>query len=240
VGMTESFYALADRIRGGVLGEFLARTWRRLIPPITVWKKIYGVDICLDLRDHLFWFASDPEKIRRSERFHDMIAGIKGPVWDVGCNVGVFSLYAASQGNQVTAFDISPKAIALLNRSAERNQLNVATVGRAFGVTTFKYSPPTDADTRNKPGAAGADSETSMTYLEAEAQFGRPDFIKMDIEGAEISFLKSEEFRTWIKTNRIALLMELHEKGFWDILWPDVPHTRFDEAHVLFNHVRQP
>jgi hypothetical protein len=78
-----------------------------------------------------------------------------------------------------------------------------------------------------------------MTYLEAEAQFGRPEFIKMDIEGAEIDFLKSEEFRNWIRSNRIALLVELHEKGFWDILWPDVPHTRFDEAHVLFNPNRK-
>jgi hypothetical protein len=35
--------------------------------------------------------------------------------------------------------------------------------------------------------------------------------------------------------HRIPLLIELHEQHFWDLVWPDVPHIRFDESHVLFN-----
>src|SRR5436190_22032952 len=76
-GMTKSLYVFAGRIRDGALGAFLARTWRKLVPPIKVWKKIYGVEVCLELRDHLIWWASDPEQIRLTERFHDMLANTK-------------------------------------------------------------------------------------------------------------------------------------------------------------------
>jgi FkbM family methyltransferase len=170
------------------------------------------------------------------EGFHEMLNGVKGNVWDVGCNVGIFSLYAASQGHQVVAFDISRKAIRLLEKSARRNGLPVKPIARAFSVESFNYDPPADADTRNRPDAAAKGGmETSITYLEAEAQFGRPDFIKVDIEHGETDFLKSAKFKEWIKVNRIPLLVELHEKGYWDLVWEDVPHCAFDSSHVYFN-----
>ena len=221
------------------MGEFLAKSWHKITPPIKVWKRIYGLNVCLDLRDGLTWWARSSKEIEGGERFHEMLAGIKGNVWDVGCNIGVFSLYAASQGNRVVAFDISPKAISLLSRSAKKNNLNISIVGRAFAVETFTYSPPKDADTRNRPLAPTSnDTETSMTYQEAEAKFGKPEFIKLDVEYAEVDFLRSENFRSWIRTNRIPLLVELHEKEFWDLVWNDVPHIRFSPCHVFFNHSR--
>jgi FkbM family methyltransferase len=236
MGILKPFYKVAWAVRQGPFGEGLAKAWHKLAPPIYIWKKIYGLDVCLDLRDSLIWWAVDPVNIKEWEGFHRMLAGVKGNVWDVGCNVGIFSLYAASQGNKVVAFDISPKAIQLLKKSAQRNSLPVTAVDRAFAVESFKYSPPVDADTRNRPGAASAEAmQTSMTFLEAEAQFGQPNFIKLDIEHAETDFLKSANFRDWIKTRRIPLLMEMHEKEYWELVWPDVPHITFDSGHVMFN-----
>jgi FkbM family methyltransferase len=165
------------------------------------------------------------------------LKGVKGNIWDVGCNVGIFSLYAASLGNRVVAFDISPKATRLLEKSAKRNRLTVTPIARAFSVEPFKYTPPEDADTRNRPGATSGTgaTETSMTFLEAEAQFGRPNFIKLDIEHAETEFLKSDKFRAWIKEHKIILLMELHAKEYWNMVWPEVPYCEADPGHVLFN-----
>jgi FkbM family methyltransferase len=229
-------YKLAWKIRGTELGARMAKTWHKLAPTIHIWKKFYGLYVCLDLRDSLVWWAVDPVNIQEWEGFHTMLSGVKGNVWDVGCNVGIFALYAASQGNKVVAFDISPKAIRLLEKSAQRNKLPVTPIGRAFSVESFKYTPPTDADTRNRPAAAANEATvTSITYLEVEAQFGRPDFIKLDIEHAEIDFLKSAKFREWIKLNRIPLLIEMHEAAYWDFVWPDVPHCTFDSGHVFFN-----
>jgi FkbM family methyltransferase len=236
MGIATPFYKIAWAVRQGPLGEGLANAWHKLAPSMDIWKKIYGFDVCLDLRDSLIWWAVDPIGIKEAEGFHTMLSGVKGNVWDVGCNVGVFSLYAASQGNRVISFDISPKAIRLLEKSAQRNKLSVTPIARAFAVESFKYTPPADADTRNRPGAAAnQETVTSMTFTEAEAQFGRPDFIKLDIEHAEVDFLKSTKFRDWIKTNRIPMIVEMHEKSYWDLVWPDVPHCDFDSGHVFFN-----
>ena len=234
--MSKPFYNFAGKVRQGWAGEFAARVWHRLAPPIPIWKKIYGVDVCLDFRDSLVYWAADSRQIEKAEGFDRMLKDIKGNVWDVGCNVGIFSLYAASQGRRVIAFDVSPKAIALLKRGIIKNGVAISTVTRAFAVNSFKYAPPTSADVRNRPDKISSQStETSITYLEAEAEFGRPNFIKLDIERAEVDFLKSAAFKTWIQTHRIPLLIELHEKQFWDLIWSDVPHVRFDESHVFFN-----
>lgn len=234
--MLKPFFDFAGKVRQGRVGEMAARVWHKLAPPIPIWKKIYGVDVCLDFRDSLVYWAADSRQVEKAEDFDRMLENIQGNVWDVGCNVGIFSLYAASQGRRVTAFDVSPRAITLLKKGAVKNRLAISTVTRAFAVNSFKYAPPTNADTRNRPDKISSqNTETSITYLEAEAEFGRPNFIKLDIEHAEIDFLKSAKFKNWIKAHRIPLLMELHEKHFWDLVWPDVPHVRFDENHVLFN-----
>jgi FkbM family methyltransferase len=189
----------------------------------------------MDFRDSLYWWAVDRKRIEAVEGFDKILHGIKGKVWDIGSNVGLFSLYAASQGNQVTAFDLSPKAIRLLQKSALRNGFNIEAVPRAFSIISFTYTPPSDADTRNQLKGNSDGSHRSITFLEAEQKWGTPAFIKMDIEHHETTFLKSAEFRDWIKSKRIGLLVELHEPHYWDLVWNDVPHQRFDDWHVFFN-----
>lgn len=236
MSISGTFSKAAFVVRGSGIGQTLAKAWQRLAPSFVIVKRFYGVEVCVDFRDHAIWWASDARRVESSEGFDRMLRGVKGNVWDVGCNVGVFSLYAASIGNTVTAFDISPKAIALVKRSAARNGIKLNIVPRAFAVRTFQYVPPANADTRNRPDEKGAGPmETSITFKEAEQQFGRPAFIKLDIEYAEVEFLQSAEFKEWIKVNKIPILIELHEAGYWDLVWPDVPSIRFTDCHVLFN-----
>jgi len=236
MGLLKPIYKFAWAVRQGPIGEGMAKAWHKFAPPIHIWKRIYGVDVCLDLRDSLIWWATDPENVKEWEGFDTMLTGVKGNVWDVGCNVGVFSLYAASQGNKVVAFDISPKAVQLVEKSAQRNRLQISPVCRAFAVESFTYAPPADADTRNRPGtASNTGTVTSIPFWEAEEKFGKPDFIKLDVEHAETDFLKSAKFRDWIKANKIPLLVEMHEKSYWDLVWPEVPHCAFDSSHVFFN-----
>ncbi|HWD94468.1 MAG TPA: FkbM family methyltransferase [Verrucomicrobiae bacterium] len=232
--MLKLFYKLVWTVRHGPLGGGIAGLWHKFAPHVHIWKKIYGVYVCLDLRDSLIW-AVDPGDFKELEGFDKMLEGVKGNVWDVGCSVGIFSLYAASQGNKVVSFDISPKAIQLLEKSAQRNRFEITPICRAFGVESFEYTAPQDADPRNRPGAVvGQATTSSITFGEAEEKFGKPDFIKMDIEHAETDFLKSEKFREWIKANRIPFLLEIHDKAYWDLVWPEVPHCTFDSSHVFF------
>jgi len=240
MSIARKLYQAVFSFRQSALGTGLAKSWHRLAPPIPVWRKLYGVHVCMDLRDSLYWWAVDAKRIEAVEGLDKMLAGVKGNIWDIGCNVGLFSLYAASQGSRVTAFDLSPKAVRLLEKSARRNNFNIQTVSRAFSTTSFSYSPPADADTRNQLAENAGGSHQSITFLEAEKKWGTPVFIKMDVEHHETVFLKSVEFHDWIKAKDITLIVELHEPHYWDLVWPDVPHLRFDDWHVLFNPPRPP
>lgn len=217
------------------LGAWGASLWHRYMLPLPVSKKFYGLKICLNLRDGLLWLVSNPSDLEQAERFSGMLAGVKGSVWDVGCNVGVFSLMAASKGFKVVAFDISPVAINLVKKSAKANCLELETVCQAFAAEKYVYSPPEDAHTENAPQKIENKSQvTSMTFSEAEQQFGRPAFIKVDIEHHEVALLKSEEFKNWIKTNAISLLVELHDAAYSNLVWQDIEHCMFSSNHVLF------
>jgi hypothetical protein len=55
----------------------------------------------------------------------------------------------------------------------------------------------------------------------------------MDIEGGEGEFLRSEEFKHWIRDNRICWLLELHSQVSPDLLWDDIPRIELDTKHVL-------
>jgi hypothetical protein len=50
-----------------------------------------------------------------------------------------------------------------------------------------------------------------MTWKEAAQKYPAPTLMKMDIEGAEIDFLKDDEFRQWIAEKKITLAMEIHD-----------------------------
>lgn len=63
--------------------------------------------------------TKEPETIEWIDSFH------KGDVlWDIGANVGVYSLYAALKGVKVMAFEPSPANYFLLSKNIEINQLD--------------------------------------------------------------------------------------------------------------------
>jgi len=238
VSFSSSSFSSISRLRNSGAGALFARGWHKFAPPLRVWKTIYGMKVCLDLRDSLIYWTQPAGRIEETEGFHRMLEHAHGSIWDVGCNIGVFSLYAARQGHSVIAFDISPKALRLLNESCQRNRLNVKAVQRAFALRSFCYDSPGSASPENRPSVDSASgAQTSITFKEAASAYGIPGFIKMDIEGAEKEFLESEEFKKWIVENKITMLVELHENRFWDLVWKDVPYTKFDVSHVLFRPV---
>jgi FkbM family methyltransferase len=171
------------------------------------------------------------------EPIFDVIPKPPGRIWDVGSNVGIFSLKAAQMGHAVVAFDISGKALRLLKRAADSNRFSVTAVPRAFSVETFSYRAPDSCMADNRVAAAGTEApERSITYLEAaESLGGTPQLIKMDIEGGEEAFLDSADFRKWLLSNRIAWVVELHRPEFVKKLWRDVPVRMLDAGHCLIN-----
>ena len=223
-------------IRSGV-GRVLASIWHRCMPSFPVRRKVFGLDIYFDSRDHPFvWYAAR-ESLEEAENLPETLSKFQGLFWDVGANAGTYSLWMASRGNQVVSFDISPKAISYIRKSAERNGLkNVTGVPRAFSTEAVAYNAPQTATADNQLPSTGQNQgdTKAITYLEAAAQFGVPKLIKMDIEGHEEAFLRSAEFKKWLIDNNVAWVLELHKEAYRDLLWKDRPMVQLSQNLVFF------
>jgi FkbM family methyltransferase len=188
-----------------------------------------------DSRDHPFcWFATR-ENLEQGENIADALATFRGLIWDVGANAGIYSLWLASRGNKVISFDLSPKCIAYIQKSAARNGLkSIVTVARALSVEPLRYRAPQTAIAGNQLASGNNGGDViAITFKEAAAEFGVPNAIKMDIEAHEEAFLRSKEFKDWVLTNKIKMVMELHKPEFWDLVWKDVKTTKLHPMVVL-------
>lgn len=160
---------------------------------------------------------------------------VEGLVWDVGANVGLYSVRAAQLGRQCIAFEFAPKACAMQERTKRHNNLTFTIVNRAFTTEPIQYSAPASASSENALTPSKDGAMTSITYLEAAEKFGLPALIKMDIEGGEQTFFQSSAFKQWLVQHQIAWLVEIHERQLGYIPeWDDVPHCTLRENHVLY------
>lgn len=213
----------------------LARLWHRWAPSFPVRRTVFGFAIHYDFRDHPYYWISSRKHLETMEPIFDLLPREPCALWDVGSNVGIFSLRATQLGHRATAFDISTKALGLLARSAKANGFDIRTVPRALGTTKFSYQPPDSSNADNRLVAASGGPVTSLTFAEAAREYGTPGLIKMDIEGGETEFLKCREFKDWIVGNRILWIVEMHTPEAWQNLWTDVPNRKLDEAHCVIN-----
>lgn len=214
----------------------LAAMWHRWAPSFTLGREFYGATVFMDLRDNIDDLTrSRSELENREECVLASPEAVEGAVWDVGANVGLYSIRAAQLGKPCIAFELSPKSCSLLQKTRDRNGLSFVVVNRAFTAEPIRYNPPISASAENilLPSIDG--ELESITYLEAAAEFGLPAMIKMDIEGGEEAFFQSPTFRQWIVQNEIAWLVEVHPHrlGYMPE-WPDVPHCDLRNNHVLY------
>ena len=56
--------------------------------------------------------------------------------------------------------------------------------------------------------------------MDVSKSYGPPKLIKMDIEGSEIEFLKSESFRQWVNQNKVSIMLQTHGDAK-DFVWPE-------------------
>ena len=210
---------LANRIITGKAGRFLKSVWYRCMISWPVARRVFGLKIYFDSRDNPFVWFSSTKGLEDDENLRSFLETKPGVMWDVGCNVGLYSLYAASLGWRVIAFDLSPKAISLLQKSAKANGLQVTGLAQAFTLEPMAYSIPATATAGNRIDApADGERAESTTWRETEKKFGTPNLIKMDIEGCEKDFLESAPFTAWLKQNRITWLVEMHGPACRDAL----------------------
>jgi len=118
-------------------------------------------------------------------------------VFDVGANVGFFTLLAsnlAGDSGRVYAFEPLPRNLDFLERHIRLNELSNVhveslAVAAASGEAHFRIAPHASMGGL----AEGGDLRVvtaSLDDLIAAERVARPDFIKMDIEGAESDALR--------------------------------------------------
>jgi FkbM family methyltransferase len=142
-------------------------------------------------------------------------------VWDIGANIGVFSIAAAALGADVMALEADSWLASLIRRSAsltENRGLSLAVVPAAAsdrnGVATFLIAARGRAsstlesvgtrrigDVRERLAVATLTLDTIM------ASFGQPGFVKIDVEGAEELVLKGA--LNLLSSARPVLLIEV-------------------------------
>lgn len=131
--------------------------------------------------------------------------------WDVGANVGLYSVYAAIHGVRVVAFEPSAfnleflvRNINLNNVSSRVDVLPIATGGTGVSVNELHLSSTAWGDSQNsfgtKRGQYGTEIEVAIEYrvlgvsLDALVDtlgFRVPDFLKIDVDGIEREIVES-------------------------------------------------
>lgn len=150
-------------------------------------------------------------------------------LWDIGANIGAYSLYAAKQRDCVVyAFEPSVFNLDLLARNVwlnnlsdsiiliplpltEKlmlNKLNMSTTVRAGATSTFGESYTHDGHTLNKVFEFST-LGLSMNEAVSSLKLQQPNYIKIDVDGIEHLILKgAAEVLQGVK----AVLIEVNEK----------------------------
>ncbi len=138
-------------------------------------------------------------------------------VWDVGANVGYFSVLAARLGARVHAFEPAPENVDAIRANTEANgfadriELHPVAVAAAAGRDRFLVVEDASwshlAD-RGRHPLTRAELEVDVVALD-DLELDPPDVIKIDVEGSEAAVL--EGARGVIERARPVLIVELHE-----------------------------
>jgi FkbM family methyltransferase len=184
-------------------GTFLGRLLRfplKLVPvstPIPILSgRLRGLKWLPESAIHrcwMGWYESDKQELIANEVRPGSV------FYDVGANVGFHSLLASKlvDSGKVIAFEPSPRNIAFLKKHIELNRLQNLTV---LEVAVGEKNEVMHFETEST-GFAGHLSEhggipvrvTTLDSLVQSGQIPPPDYIKMDIEGAELMALRGAE-----------------------------------------------
>ena len=150
------------------------------------------------------------------------IADVLQPDWtcyDLGASVGYVTLLMASRTKQVFSFEPAPHASAELERQVAANDFrNVSLVRKPLSdrVQTVRF-----ALTEAAYGSSIVDGETEWPVQELEtttldlfaAEHPAPNFLKIDIEGAEGAALAGG--RRTLEAHRPTICCEVHSASAW-------------------------
>jgi FkbM family methyltransferase len=141
--------------------------------------------------------------------------------YDVGANIGFFTLIAArlvGESGQVIAFEADPEIAGRLREHLARNKFGWANVEEravwsVTGPLSFARTDPSESPDRGL-GHVAANSErgtievAGVSLDEFALTHPAPDFIKCDVEGAEVEVFKGAA--RLLRDKRPVIVCEMH------------------------------
>jgi FkbM family methyltransferase len=166
-----------------------------------------GTRMLLDLSCEKEYWAGTYE--RETQRLLAEVALEGQFAWDVGAHIGFVSLLLARRCDRVLAVEPSARSVARLRTNVALNDAPVevvaAAVAAASGVVAFADSG--DRLSRLAGGDEPSVPVQAVTLDELVGRFGAPDFVKIDVEGAEADILTGAA--TFLASGP-TLLIEVH------------------------------
>jgi FkbM family methyltransferase len=160
--------------------------------------------------DRQYWF-NDEQEIR--DRYWHIQPG--QVVMDIGCHIGSYSIPALKAGAAVYAVDPAEGRLEELRRIWDGDPARLVTIPRALA-GDGGYTPEFRASLGHAAYAefhAPADARFStLDVLAAEYALTRLDWVKIDVEGAELGVLTGG--LEALARFRPALLIEAHDKVY--------------------------
>ena len=185
-----------------------------------------GFKMKLDMED------AEQRKVYFFGHYHEryeaaLVARVLDPAevfWDIGANVGYFSLVAAArvrEAGQVVAFEPGAAALERLTENVSLNPgkniriYHLAVADRDGEAVLYRAEGIADSSASLFAAAAGAaGGEACVTValdgLRNKEKLASPDFVKLDVEGAELAALQGAA--AILADSRPLLLVEMETK----------------------------
>lgn len=218
---------LGELRRVPVLGRCVSWAGAKLVPRDSLaWVQIrsglaQGLWLRLNPRTGKSYFDGDGEPEVQAVLHEHLRPGMV--FYDVGANIGFFSLLAArlvGKEGRVVAFEADPEIAARLREHVARNEFGwIAVEEKAVWsearTVFFARIDPTTSPDRGLGHIVRADAaDTIRVSAESLDDYTRrlpaPDFIKCDVEGAEVEVFRGA--RQLLENKRPGIICEMHSE----------------------------
>jgi len=243
---------LAELRRVPVLGRCVSWAGAKLVPrDALAWVQIQsgpaqGLWLHLNPRTGKTYFEGGGEPEVQEALQQHLRAGMT--FYDIGANIGFFSLLAArlvGKEGRVVAFEADPEIAARLREHVARNEFGWITVEeRAVwsnpGPVFFARTDPATSPDRGlghvvSSGAGDTIQVSGVSLDEYTRTQAGPDFLKCDVEGAEVDVFHGAE--RLLKEKRPGIICEMHSEENHRILLGEFSRLGYACKPCGTNHV---
>lgn len=168
--------------------------------------------------------------------------------YDIGANIGFFTLLGArlvGERGHVTSFEADPEIANRLREHIARNDFSQASVEEKAvwskqGTVRFSRSDPNMSPDRGLGHVASSDENgcievQAVSLDEYISAFPPPDFLKCDVEGAEVEVFRGAQ--RLLAEKRPGILCEMHSEENRRILLAEFARLRYRCSPCGENHI---